>query len=1074
MRTRPATLVILSLGLFISLPPWLLPQSAISTGAISGRVTDPSGAAIPGVRVAATNTATGVQTTAVTGADGLYRFPVLPVGTYGLSLTHEGFKTAQVPNAVVSVAQTATADVQLQVGTVTQQVTVSAAVSLLRPTESTVSTMVNEQMIQNLPLSGRRYTDFVLLTPNVNADGDFGTVSFGGQPGSGDSGYANGNGSNNFTVDGASFTSSYFGEARGRTRVPYIFGEQSIREFQVSDNPYSAAYGGGGSGFVNTVTKSGTDQFHGDAFYYNRNSGTGANDAIDKANGVPKPLDVLQQFGADLGGPIAPHHAWFYFDYEQQREKDPISVINAGQQAIDETSFGVPAGTPLPAPTGGFPLPSSVSAPDPTNPAYLQQVSNALNTIQSNLGARQRRRDDLSFFPKLDWQPRESDHFTFVYNYNRFNSPGGEITFNPVSSFSTQALSNNDVRDHHASVHWTRILRPDLLSDLQASYLRDEQIETPSGLVNPNFPSVLLFSPQFFELGNPNFALGDTREYEWELNERINYLRGRHNFSFGVDYNHDHINDFAYGNFRGTYGYFSLTDFALGHYGFFNQSGGNPTFRFSAPYYGFYVDDKFQATDKLTLDLGLREDFQVYPQPRENPAIALTGQFPNQYQRLAPRFGFAYRVLPKTVVRGGFGMFYNILDGINYEDSVISNGLASQQSSLAASFNKILPPNAQSPVFPATITNTGLFGASPNVAIVDPGFHTPYVLESNLQVEHEFSRNTTVSIGTVWTHGVHLIASSAADLNLFPPAGTTTYVVCPAGTISTPCSGPSVIGPNLDSGLLLDGALNPSAGQIDALVSPGLNQYNALFVQFTRRVSNGLTALVSYTYSHNIDSNGVDFYNQFDLTGTHAASLLDQRHRLSVAAVYQPQVTRFAGSAAQKILNHWTISTVMQFNSGRPYAALLGASCVGNNLSTCSGGNNLNDSAFNETTSNTAFGIAGMGVSPVVGLNSFYGPGISEIDLGIERKFYITERQTIALKAQAFNLFNTANFFVQNGGGINQIQYNPLGPNCGDGATLNQTCYLMPNTGPGGFQTLQSVNQLNGPRVLQFAFTYSF
>lgn len=143
-----------------------------------------------------------------------------------------------------------------------------------------------------------------------------------------------------------------------------------------------------------------------------------------------------------------------------------------------------------------------------------------------------------------------------------------------------------------------------------------------------------------------------------------------------------------------------------------------------------------------------------------------------------------------------------------------------------------------------------------------------------------------------------------------------------------------------------------------------------------------------------------------------------------------------------------------QFNSGRPYAALLDAACVGNNLSTCSGGNNLNDSAFNETTGNTALGIAGMGASPVVGLNSFYGPGISEIDVGIERKFHLTERNTIALKAQAFNLFNTSNFYVQNGSGINQIQYNPLGPNCGDGATLNQTCYLIPNTGAGAFQTL--------------------
>jgi hypothetical protein len=272
---------------------------------------------------------------------------------------------------------------------------------------------VNQNLIENLPLSGRRYTDFVLLTPNANADGDFGLVSMAGQQGGADSGYANGNGSNSFTVDGASASSNYFGEARGRTRVPYVFGEQSIQEFQVTDNPYNAAYGGAGAGFVNTVTKSGTDSWHGNAFYYNRNSGVGnANDAIDKANGVPRPLDVLQQFGADLAGPIVHHKAWFYFDYEQQRRKQPISVINSSFSGLSDpnnlqTNFGVPNGTALPASNAMYPVPGSFSAPplpaDPNFSAYLQQVSNALGAIDRNLTQRARRADNLSFFPKVDW-----------------------------------------------------------------------------------------------------------------------------------------------------------------------------------------------------------------------------------------------------------------------------------------------------------------------------------------------------------------------------------------------------------------------------------------------------------------------------------------------------------------------------------------------------------------------------------------------------------------------------------------------------------------------------------------------
>ncbi len=153
-------------------------------------------------------------------------------------------------------------------------------------------------------------------------------------------------------------------------------------EFQVSENPYSSAYGGGSAGYVNTVTKSGTNSFHGDAFYYNRNTGTGAIDAVSKANGYPKAMDVRQQFGAGLGGPIVKNKLFFFFDYEQQRRKDPISIINTSQAAVNETSFGVPAGTPLPTPTG-YPVPSGLTAAAPTNPLYLQQVSNALNEIKA-------------------------------------------------------------------------------------------------------------------------------------------------------------------------------------------------------------------------------------------------------------------------------------------------------------------------------------------------------------------------------------------------------------------------------------------------------------------------------------------------------------------------------------------------------------------------------------------------------------------------------------------------------------------------------------------------------------------
>jgi hypothetical protein len=600
--------------------------------------------------------------------------------------------------------------------------------------------------------------------------------------------------------------------------------------------------------------------------------------------------------------------------------------------------------------------------------------------------------------------------------------------------------------------------------------LRDQQIETPSGLTSPTLGQTEFFSPSFFELGNPTFSLGNNKEFQWQFNDHVTYVAGRHTLNFGFDYDRTHVTDFLPGNFDGTFAFTSPQNFALGHYLFFNQAAGNPAFPFTFPYYGFYVQDKFQVSKNLTLDFGVREDFQVFQQPKANtttgdPLVAqLTGRFPNQYSRLAPRLGFAYQPISKTVIRGGFGMFREILDGINYESSVIANGLASQQATTNVSFNSALPPNQQTPTYPNFLTNTTNFGASSNLAIVDPSFRIPYILESNLEIQREVLPNTTISVGTMWTHGVHLIASNAFDKNLIPPTGTTTYYVCPAGVVAPTlanCPGTPVTAPNLDSGLLTEGRITSAVGQINALISPGVNNYNSLYVQIQRRVAHGLSLMTSYTFSKGLQT-GSDFNNQFDLSNTHGPTLLDQRHRLSVAAVYAPDVSAMGNDFARHILSHWTISTVMQFNSGRPYTGLLNGA---------SGGDIINDTAINETTSNTAAGIAGAGPVPGERYNSFYGPWIDEIDLGLTRAFRITERQNIEIQAQVFNLFNHPNYFVQAGGGIVQNQYNPVGANCGDGKTLNQTCFLVPAS---GFQTLESINQLNGPRTFQFAFRYRF
>lgn len=1070
------------------LPLWA--QNVVLTGAISGRITDASGAVVPGTSLVLQNLSTGVEQSTATNRHGLYSFSALVPGTYSVTASAHGFRNAESLVHVL-VGNNAVQDLCLETGASGETIKVISSTPLLRPTESSASTVLDGSLTNDLPLNGRKYTNFMTLTPNTSYDGDTGLVSMAGQQGGEDSGYANGNGSSYFSVDGSNATSNYFADIVGRYRIPYLYGEDSIEEFQVAVSPYSAVYGGG-AGFLNAVTRSGTNGFHGSAFYYNRNSATGANDAIDKSVGNPKPTDSLQQFGAGLGGPIVVNHAWFFLDYEQQLHHNPISVINQAlvttQPGFLSSNFGIPDGTTLPGPNGPLPLPGSDTAPDATNPVYLQQVSNAISALNSNLGIKSRSGNDLVLTPRIDYQASARDAFFVSLNFNRFDSPGGVITEPTDGNYGLQTLADAYVRTFQASLGWTHGFSRSLLNEFHAGTSQDNETATPTGLA-PRLPTVILDSPAAFTIGNAPFSIGKIFERQYSLSDHVDYIAGRHTLQFGFDWNRAWDSDtndggadpneaIDFGSPLGLYEFPSLQAFALGQYINFSQASGNPTFAFSVPYYGFYAQDTFRALPRLTLEMGLREDFQVYPQPAENPAFPLTGQYPNQYRRVAPRFGFAWQPAEKTVVRGGFGMFYTNMNGLNYRNAVISNGLASQQASFSAQYDGGAP-NQQAPTFPGSLpANSSLFQSSPDISLISPQFRAPSILQSSLQIEREIADNTTLSIGTMWNHGVHLISGSAYDLNLNSLQGTTTYIVCPSAAISAPCSGPTYTLPNMDNSLLNEGRISSNFGEINELISPGQNHYNSFFVQLQRRMSHDLALQASYTFAKSVMLDGMDFNNQFDFSNTHAASLLDQRHRFTLAGVYEPKFDRLTSSGTGRaLLSGWRLSSVMEFSSGRPYAGLLSPACTSStfSFSNCDGANgNLNDSAFNEDTANTAGGINGGGPTPGIGLNSFYGPWLERIDAGLTRSFILREGKELELQAQAFNLFNHANYYVQNGNGINQLQYNPIGTNCGDGATVNQTCYLVPNSGAGNFGTLQEISPNGLPRMLQFSARFTF
>jgi hypothetical protein len=392
-------------------------QNVVLTGAIGGRVTDPSGAVVPGASVVVRNLATGVQQSADTNRAGLYRFPVVIPGTYSVTASLKDFRDVQVLVRVL-VGNTTSQDIRMQVGAGADTVKVVATTPLLRPEESSTSSVIDRSLIEDLPLNGRKYTNFMVLTPNTSYDGDTGLVSIAGQQGGEDSGYANGNGSTYFSVDGSNGTNNYFADIVGRNRIPYLFGEDSIQEFQVAVSPYTAIFGGG-AGFVNAITRSGGNAFHGSAFYYNRNSAFEANDALDIAAGNPKPEDDLQQFGAAFGGPILRNRLWFFADYEQQLHNNPIAVINPDLQTNPSTlgafvlaNFFPPQSITqapaLPPPNGPLPVPNVDTQPqlpgDQYYGIYLQQISNTIHALNSNLGIKSRKGNDWVITPRLDYQ----------------------------------------------------------------------------------------------------------------------------------------------------------------------------------------------------------------------------------------------------------------------------------------------------------------------------------------------------------------------------------------------------------------------------------------------------------------------------------------------------------------------------------------------------------------------------------------------------------------------------------------------------------------------------------------------
>ena len=500
-------------------------QSA-GTCTIGGRVIDPSGAGIPLAAVTVTNTATGASRMLETDSTGTYRAALLPPGTYSITVTQEGFGTLKRAGVNVEVGVTATIDMPLQLANVTSVVTVTEEAPITNPEKIGVNTSISQDEIENLPINGRRWDNFVLLTPGVAGDGTFGLISSRGISGL----------LNNNTVDGVDNNQAFFGEARGRTRVAYSQSQSSIKEFQVGLSDFSAEFGRAAGGTVNAVTKSGTNELHGEAFYFLRDDAFQAREPTlfgNRPAGSTAPLgpplknnDRRHQFGTAFGAPIVRDKAFFFVTYDQQHREEQYLVRSDGNYFANFLSSTNASGC------------NNVSdltpAPSASQLAQLATNCQALYESQINESGQQpRERRNKVLFGKVDLLANQYNTITGSYNWHRWNSPN-TIQSTQVVSRGLTDNGTDIVKTDVAVLRWSSILGTRMVNEAKFQFGRDFEEQIP----NSTDPRTTVTNGISFGMSEflPRPAWPNEKRLQWA--DTLSYLAGSHSWKFGADINY--------------------------------------------------------------------------------------------------------------------------------------------------------------------------------------------------------------------------------------------------------------------------------------------------------------------------------------------------------------------------------------------------------------------------------------------------------------------------------------------------------------------------------------------------------
>jgi hypothetical protein len=1040
-----------------------------TTGTITGSVSDPQNALVPGAVLTLNNLDQGASRKATSNQQGIYEFRFLEPGRYQVAASRTGFRQLVKTDLVLTVGQTMRIDFNLQLGDVSQSVSVRDTRSqMLKPESSEVSQVINSTQVADLPLNGRNFDDLIPLMAGATT----------GMQGQSNGGY-NLNGSrsdsNLFVIEGQS-NSDFNHNLLIRPEI------DAIQEFQILTATFSAEYGSSGGGIVSIQLKSGGNQMHASLFEFLRNDKLDANNFF--ANDVPllsgqtsASREELRrnQFGGTLGGPIVHDKTFFFVDYQGSRQVAGATTIQtvptllerAGNFSQDlgqgkilydnsflRTSFPnqtIPASAFDPAAvklTDLYPLPNVSGKFIPGQGAVNNYATSGVGTNNGN-----------QFDIKLDHYLTTTDTFSGHYAFSEGNqlipAAFGGGTVGPCIGCGTVLdllAGSPQSRSQQAGLTETHIFTADTVNEFRFGVTRyrsfyqtsdgGQNLATEVGIPHVNVSAYTTglpwfdFSPSPSWMGTSPFTPSLTGYTDWEESDHLSLLRGRHSIKLGFDM-HRKANNNASNYFgKGAYIFTpfftgnAFADFLTGRATEIQQNLTPGTTGLRGQEYGAYIQDDFKVSTRLTLNLGLRYD--LFPGAYEDynrlsnldpvtGVVELAGKngaprnfIPTRYLDFAPRFGFAYALTPDTVMRGGYGISY--VNANNFISYIGANPPYTQSFTLVnLSFKNYQALNVLSQGLP-----TGLAPTSANFNPDLPAGNydeagmnnrTPYTQSFSFNLQRALPGNIALEIGYVGTKGTRLPGEVDGD-----PA--------PPGNPAT------------EQQRRIYAAALPNVTGITYYINAFSSTYNSLQVKVEKRLSHGLQFLATYTFSKSIDnksgspvtgggdSNSSDFVQDpFNWNADRALSSFNVRSKFVTAFNYNLPFGRSQAIGGQwnravdALLGGWQANGILTLQSGLPFSVL----ATSNADCGCSSGSlraeligNPFPAGFHQNI-NQWFDPAAFSDPPLEqygssGRNIIPGPGLVDLDLSLFKKFKLDDKRMFQLRGEYFNILNHPNF----------------------------------------------------------------